>query len=86
MFFLAFTSLCPPPPPMIEQQAYILPTGGIDALKDTVTEKGITTKHLLCKSPQSLIRLQQMFSGNFEPLVLLGIISLSSEKVILRGD
>lgn len=45
----AFTSLASPPLlPLVEKQAYILPAHVI-ALKDTVTEKGITNKHIIGK-------------------------------------
>ena len=33
--------------PLVERQAYILAPSYVTALKDTVTEKGITTKNLL---------------------------------------
>ena len=33
--------------PLVERQAFILPTAFVAALSDTVTEKGITTKHVL---------------------------------------
>lgn len=35
-------------PPVVEKQAYILP-GFLQAMKPTITEKGITSKHLLSK-------------------------------------
>jgi len=44
-----FSSFAAPPIlPIVERQAYILPANVL-ALKDTVTEKGITTKHILSK-------------------------------------
>ena len=33
-------------PPIVEKQAYILP-GFLQAMKPTITEKGITSKHIL---------------------------------------
>lgn len=36
-------------PPIVEKQAYILP-GFLQAMKPTITEKGITSKHILSKS------------------------------------
>ncbi|XP_049962865.1 ER membrane protein complex subunit 1 isoform X2 [Schistocerca serialis cubense] len=42
----AFSSLSAPIQPIVDRQAYILP-GNIEALKETITEKGITSKHIL---------------------------------------
>jgi len=42
----AFSSVWNPIQPMVERQAYIFPAS-IDAMRETITEKGITTKHLL---------------------------------------
>eukprot|EP00088_Acartia_fossae_P054891 TRINITY_DN6343_c0_g1_i2.p1 TRINITY_DN6343_c0_g1~~TRINITY_DN6343_c0_g1_i2.p1 ORF type:complete len:892 (+),score=202.62 TRINITY_DN6343_c0_g1_i2:78-2753(+) len=36
--------------PLVERQAYILPVSDVRALKETVTEQGITSKHLLIGS------------------------------------
>jgi len=33
--------------PLVERQAYILPTSDVTALRETMTEQGITSKHLL---------------------------------------
>lgn len=33
-------------PPIVEKQAYILP-GFLQAMRPTITEKGITSKHIL---------------------------------------
>lgn len=41
-----WTSFGTPPLPIVEQQAYIVPAT-IVALKETITEKGITNKHVL---------------------------------------
>ncbi|GAB6018573.1 hypothetical protein CHUAL_000265 [Chamberlinius hualienensis] len=45
-----FSSLSPPLSPMIERQAYVFYTH-IDALAVTITQKGITAKHLLFALP-----------------------------------
>uniref|UniRef100_A0A2M3Z3W4 ER membrane protein complex subunit 1 n=1 Tax=Anopheles braziliensis TaxID=58242 RepID=A0A2M3Z3W4_9DIPT len=42
----AWSSLDAPPLPMVERQSYILPVA-VSALKETITEKGITSKHIL---------------------------------------
>lgn len=42
-----FSSLHPPTLSIIEKQAYIFPISGINAMADTVTEKGMTNKHVL---------------------------------------
>ncbi len=44
----AFSSLLPPPLPIVMRQAYIFP-GHIATMAATITEKGITNKHLLSK-------------------------------------
>lgn len=41
-----WSSLDAPPLPLVERQSYILPVA-VSALKETITEKGITNKHLL---------------------------------------
>ncbi|XP_013409710.1 ER membrane protein complex subunit 1-like isoform X1 [Lingula anatina] len=41
-----FSSLHPPPPPIVGRQSYILPHG-ISAMADTITEMGITAKSVL---------------------------------------
>lgn len=33
--------------PLLDKQSYILPVSRIDAIKETITEKGITSKHIL---------------------------------------
>lgn len=42
----AFSSLAPPLLPLVEKQSYILPAQ-IDTMQVTLTEKGITSKHVL---------------------------------------
>ncbi|XP_054268217.1 ER membrane protein complex subunit 1 isoform X2 [Macrosteles quadrilineatus] len=42
----AFSSVLNPIQPMVERQSYILPAS-IESMKETITEKGITSKHIL---------------------------------------
>lgn len=42
----AFSSVAAPLQPIVDRQAYILP-GVIESMKETITEKGITSKHIL---------------------------------------
>lgn len=42
----AFSSVASPVQPIVDQQAYILPANVV-AMKETITEKGITSKHIL---------------------------------------
>lgn len=44
----AFSSLAPPLLPMVERQSYILPAQ-VETMQVTLTEKGITSKHVLSK-------------------------------------
>lgn len=44
-----WSSLEAPPQPMVERQSYIIPAN-VAALKETITEKGITNKHVLSKN------------------------------------
>jgi hypothetical protein len=44
--FSAFSSVAAPLQPIVDRQAYILP-GMIESMKETITEKGITSKHIL---------------------------------------
>ncbi|XP_068157293.1 ER membrane protein complex subunit 1 isoform X1 [Drosophila tropicalis] len=41
-----FSSLQAPPMPLVERQSYIIPTI-VEALRETITERGITNKHVL---------------------------------------
>jgi len=41
--------------PLVERQAYILPVSEVASIKETITEKGITAKHLLVASSQGAI-------------------------------
>lgn len=43
-----WSSLDAPQHPMVERQAYIVPANVV-ALRETITEKGITNKHVLSK-------------------------------------
>lgn len=43
-----WTSFDAPPLPTIEQQAFIIPATVV-SLRETITEKGITSKHVLSK-------------------------------------
>jgi len=43
-----WSSLQAPPMPLVERQSYILPTI-VEALRETITERGITNKHVLSK-------------------------------------
>lgn len=44
----AFSSFNPPPVPMVMRQAYIFPAH-ISTMAATITEKGITSKHVIGK-------------------------------------
>lgn len=47
-FFLAFSSVESEVfKPVVDRNAFIVPVSHIDAVKDTITEKGITSKHIL---------------------------------------
>lgn len=48
-YFPAFSSVLNPIQPMVERQSYILPAS-VEAMKETITEKGITNKHILSAS------------------------------------
>lgn len=50
----AFSSFTSPPSPAVEHQTYVFP-GTIEAMDDTVTEKGITSKHVLVALPSGAI-------------------------------
>lgn len=43
-----WSSLNSPPTPLVERQTFII-SGNIAALRETITEKGITNKHVLGK-------------------------------------
>ncbi|XP_077559498.1 ER membrane protein complex subunit 1 [Haemaphysalis longicornis] len=50
----AFSSFNSPPGAIVEHQSYVFPSA-IDAMGDTVTEKGITSKHVLVALPTGAI-------------------------------
>ncbi|XP_050039237.1 ER membrane protein complex subunit 1 [Dermacentor andersoni] len=50
----AFSSFNSPPGAIVEHQSYVFPSS-IDAMVDTVTEKGITSKHVLLALPSGAI-------------------------------
>ncbi|XP_064481950.1 ER membrane protein complex subunit 1-like [Ornithodoros turicata] len=50
----AFSSFTSPPSPAVEHQTYIFP-GNVEAMDVTVTEKGITSKHILVALPSGAI-------------------------------
>lgn len=48
VYFIAFSSVQTKSlRPIIDSRAYILPTSFIEAARETITEKGITSKHVL---------------------------------------
>uniref|UniRef100_V5H5V3 ER membrane protein complex subunit 1 n=1 Tax=Ixodes ricinus TaxID=34613 RepID=V5H5V3_IXORI len=50
----AFSSFTSPPAALVEHQSYVFPSS-IEAMSDTVTEKGITSKHVLVALPSGAI-------------------------------
>ena len=50
-----FSSIENPVVPLVERQAYILPVSEVASIRETITEKGITAKHLLVASSQGAI-------------------------------
>lgn len=50
----AFSSFNSPPEALVEHQSYVFPSA-IEAMSDTVTEKGITSKHILVALPSGAI-------------------------------
>lgn len=50
----AFSSFNSPPGAIVEHQSYVFPSS-VDAMSDTVTEKGITSKHVLLALPSGAI-------------------------------
>jgi ER membrane protein complex subunit 1 len=47
-----------PPSPLVEHQTFII-SSSIAALRETITEKGITNKHVLSKINRAVIRDKQ---------------------------
>lgn len=57
----AFSSLHPPPPPIVMRQAYIFP-GHVSAMAASITEMGITSKHILIALESGgILELSKMF-------------------------
>lgn len=64
----AFSSLNPPPLPIIEHQTYIFPAI-IDSMADTITERGMTSKHLIIALPSgSIVELPKAFLDPRRPV------------------
>ncbi|XP_067139608.1 ER membrane protein complex subunit 1 [Centruroides vittatus] len=64
----AFSSLNPPPLPIIEHQTYIFPAV-IDSMADTITERGMTSKHLIIALPSgSILELPKAFLDPRRPV------------------
>lgn len=63
-----WSSLDAPPLPLVERQSYILPVA-VSALKETITEKGITSKHLLSKILELLLVYNFNLNWDFRSLV-----------------
>lgn len=68
-----WSSLDPPPLPLVERQSYILPMAVV-ALKETITEKGITNKDVLCKT----------FSNIYFFLMLVNLLSTHENSSEIR--
>lgn len=56
-----WSSLDALPVPLIEKQSYILPST-VETMRETITERGITNKHVLSKS--NCVRFKCLFSTN----------------------
>ncbi|KAK7866597.1 hypothetical protein R5R35_010431 [Gryllus longicercus] len=66
----AFSSVASPIQPIVDQQAYILP-GNIVAMKETITEKGITSKHILVALANGgVLELPWMFVDPRRPITV----------------
>ncbi|KAG8228186.1 hypothetical protein J437_LFUL008624 [Ladona fulva] len=67
----AFSSVTAPLQPTMERQAFILP-GVIEAMKETITEKGITSKHILISlSSGGILELPWMFVDPRRPIMAM---------------
>jgi ER membrane protein complex subunit 1, C-terminal len=69
-----WSSLNSPPLPICERQSYIIPTH-VTALKETITEKGITSKHVLSESSLKVSRKRDY--ENFNILQSLWPVAVS---------
>lgn len=65
-----WTSFDAPPLPAIEQQAYIIPAT-IVSMRETITEKGITNKHVLSKCIRQFQIVLPKFQANTFPIHFL---------------
>ncbi|XP_039284689.1 ER membrane protein complex subunit 1 isoform X2 [Nilaparvata lugens] len=64
----AFSSVSASDNPIVERQAFILPAG-IEAMKETITEKGITSKHILVGlNSGGILEIPWMFLDPRRPL------------------
>lgn len=64
----AFSSISSPIQPKVERQSYILPAG-VEAMRETITEKGITSKHLLVAlNSGGILEIPWMFLDPRRPL------------------
>jgi len=64
----AFSSLDAPPQPMVEKQSFIFPTQ-IEAMRETITEKGITTKFVMFYlASGSIISINRAFLDPRRPM------------------
>lgn len=67
----AFSSFAPPPLPLIEHQTFIFPYN-IITITDTVTERGMTNKHLLIALPSGgILELPKTFLDPRRPITPL---------------
>ncbi|CAN8006002.1 unnamed protein product [Ixodes hexagonus] len=64
----AFSSFTSPPAALVEHQSYVFPSS-IEAMSDTVTEKGITSKHVLVALPSgAIVELPKAFLDPRRPI------------------
>ncbi|XP_035220797.1 ER membrane protein complex subunit 1-like [Stegodyphus dumicola] len=64
----AFSSFAPPPLPLVEHQTFIFPSV-IETMADTVTERGMTSKHLLIALPSGgILELPKTFLDPRRPI------------------
>lgn len=64
----AFSSFAPPPLPLIEHQTFIFPSA-IETIMDTVTDRGMTSKHLLIALPTGgILELPKTFLDPRRPI------------------
>lgn len=64
----AFSSFAPPPLPLVEHQTFIFPSS-VEAMADTVTERGMTSKHLLIALPSGgILELPKNFLDPRRPI------------------